>query len=116
MPVCKRCGVEGHTAFNCFGKKRKPIGGRKHIRKVGKVGRQWMATRHEWIQKNLPDKGTWDCTYCGRPLHLNELTLDHKKSRSRHPELRFELSNLTPACWECNTLKGSKDFEEMETM
>lgn len=112
--ACRNCGVVGHTAFACYGKVRNKWKRGKFLRRVGPVGRQWIATRKEWISKNLPDSGTWDCTYCGKPLHLNELTLDHKKSRSRHPELRFELSNLTPACWDCNTLKGSKDLEEME--
>jgi len=109
---CTRCGVMGHSAFNCFGKPKKPLSIKKHMRKVGKVGRQWIATRLEWISKNLPDNGHWDCTYCGVELHLNTLTLDHKQSRSRHPELRFDLDNLTPACWSCNHDKGSKSFEE----
>jgi 5-methylcytosine-specific restriction endonuclease McrA len=40
-----------------------------------------------------------------------ETTLDHIKSRSRHPELRLELSNLAPCCWRCNKEKGSKELE-----
>lgn len=41
-----------------------------------------------------------------------QLTLDHKLSRSRHPELRFVLSNLVPCCMSCNTDKGSRSSEE----
>jgi len=113
MADCSRCGSPSHTAFTCFRKQRTPIGKKKHIRKIGKVGRQWIATRKEWIAKNLPKYGYWNCTYCGKQLDLGSLTLDHKLSRSRHPELRYELSNLTPACWECNSEKGSKDYDEI---
>lgn len=116
---CKHCGSDKHTSFQCFLAPHKPmkrsnmLRGKRRIRAIGKVGRQWIATRKEWIQKNLPDSGVWNCTYCGVELHLNTLTLDHIKSRSRHPELRFDLSNLAPACWDCNTAKGSKDLEEL---
>jgi len=64
--------------------------------------------------------GTWQCTYCPRTLGVVQdldhgiylLTLDHIKSRSRHPELRYDLDNLTPACYRCNSEKGSRDLEE----
>jgi 5-methylcytosine-specific restriction endonuclease McrA len=56
---------------------------------------------------------TWHCYLCGRPLTIETLTLDHVKSRSRHPELRYELSNLRPACWACNTAKSSRDITEL---
>ena len=85
---------------------------RKPLKKIGKVGRQWYATRQEWIQKNIPDKGYWECHYCGKELTLDTLTLDHRLSRSRHPELRFDLDNLVPSCWEDNSAKGSLSEEE----
>lgn len=82
------------------------------MRKIGKVGRQWYATRQEWVEKNLPDSGVWKCTYCGDELYLNMLTLDHKLSRSRRPDLRYDLDNLVPACWTCNSAKGSMSIDE----
>lgn len=36
-----------------------------------------------------------------------ETTLDHVLPRGSHPELRYELSNLKPCCWDCNYKKGS---------
>lgn len=41
----------------------------------------------------------------------SETTLDHVKSRSSRPDLRYEFSNLKPCCFTCNTLKGSKSVE-----
>lgn len=112
LSKCSYCKGMGHTAFRCPNRPRRPLKGKRRIRSIGKVGRRWIATRHEWIQKNLPDSGVWNCHYCGVELHLNELTLDHVKSRSRHPELRFDLSNLVPACISCNVTKGSGDWKE----
>jgi 5-methylcytosine-specific restriction endonuclease McrA len=42
-----------------------------------------------------------------------ETTLDHVKSRSRHPELRYALTNLRPSCGPCNVMKGSLDLDEL---
>lgn len=42
----------------------------------------------------------------------SEMTLDHKLSRGRHPELRYELSNLAPCCPFHNGDKGSLDLEQ----
>lgn len=112
LSVCKFCNKPGHSQFACPRRPRRPLRGKRRIKAIGKVGRQWIVTRKEWIQKNLPDSGVWNCYYCGVELHLNELTLDHRLSRSRHPELRYELTNLVPACWTCNTQKGSRDAEE----
>src|SRR5215469_17939277 len=112
MKVCKYCGLTGHSSMGCFKRPNKPLKGKKRIKRIGKVGRQWWQTRQDWIKKNLPDSGTWKCTYCGGELTMNILTLDHKLSRSRRPDLRYDLDNLVPACWECNTAKGSLSFEE----
>lgn len=86
--------------------------GKKRIKKIGKVGRQWWATRQEWISQNLPDSGYWICRYCGKYLTLDLLTLDHIIPRSRAPHLRFDHENLAPACWECNSQKGSLVYED----
>lgn len=108
--ACKQCGSTFHS--KSYHKPRNPLKGKRRIRAIGKVGRQWIATRKEWVQKNLPDSGYWVCAYCGKQLYLNTLTLDHKLSRGRHPELRFDLDNLVPACYECNIEKGSLSAEE----
>jgi len=82
------------------------------MKKTGKVGKQWMQTRREWIRQNKDTE--YKCYLCGRRLDETTLTLDHVKSRSRHPELRYELSNLRPCCAQCNENKGSRDITELE--
>lgn len=77
------------------------------MKQMGKVGKKWLATRRQWFKLN--PKTYYECNYCGRWLEPNETTLDHVKSRSRHPELRFNLDNLVPACYSCNYKKGSRD-------
>jgi len=77
------------------------------MRKIGKYGRKWLNTRRLWFKENPAN--FYVCYYCGKVMPQNETTLDHKKSRSRHPELRFELSNLVPSCYWCNYKKGSND-------
>ena len=103
---CTYCGKETHTSLSCFDKPRKPL------RKIGPVTRKWLDTRKEWVKNNPPINGYWYCTYCGKPLKYEELTLDHAKSRSRHPELRYDIDNLVPADYLCNSKKGSLDIDE----
>lgn len=50
------------------------------------------------------------CPYCGRPVDILSLTLDHKMPRSRGGALGIE--NLEPCCTDCNSLKGAMDVEE----
>ena len=107
---CKWCGSLGHTQFYC---KQKRYDYRKRntpVNKFGKYAKQWVQTREQWFKLNPPDAiGAYWCYLCGRHLYPNQVTLDHIKSRSRHPELRFVLSNLAPLLG-CNTDKGTKDL------
>lgn len=106
---CRYCGLSTHTTMGCFARPRNRTLSRKTIRRIGKYGRKWLKTRAEWIKQN---PGPWNCYICGELLTLETLTLDHKKSRSRHPELRYDHANLAPCCWRDNQEKGSKDYEE----
>lgn len=113
---CKNCGSEKHTSTFCYQALRKPILVKKRIARIGKVTKQWIETKHEWFKANPAE--TYNCylrisPQCLRVLDKDQVTLDHVKSRTRHPELRFELSNLKPACRYCNELKASKDVEEL---
>ena len=103
MSKCVTCGSTEHTAFYCPKKPRKPLP------RSGKISRQWNSTRQKWIRDN-PEP--WACYICFKPLDASTLTLDHLMSRSRHPELRFDVTNLAPCCWKCNSLKGSKNFND----
>lgn len=108
---CRICGMPGHTAMTCFARKRNPNLSRRRMKTLGKVGKKWIRTRAEWFKQNPAEY--YICYICGDRLTPRETTLDHIKSRSRHPELRFELSNLAPCCYRCNQEKGSRELEEV---
>lgn len=102
---CKHCGGENHPSFRCFHNPKawKKIG-------QGKTSIKWLQTRRQWFREHKAD--SYNCFYCGRFLLRNEVELDHYESRSRRPDLRFELSNLVPACHKHNTDKGSRSGDE----
>lgn len=112
---CKYCGGLGHTAFGCRKKPKKPLTTKRRMRPIGKVGKQWIATREEWFKKHPAD--FYVCylqvsPLCPGTMTKAETTLDHVKSRGRHPELRFNQDNLMPCCNPCNSMKGSRDADE----
>lgn len=109
--VCKNCGMNGHSATFCWAHPKTPLK-RRTLRRLGKYGKKWLKARADWFKENPSEFYT--CYLCGDRLTPKETTLDHIKSRSRHPELRYEFSNLAPCCWRCNRLKGSRDLEELE--
>ena len=76
------------------------------MKRIGPITKKWIATRQQWIKDN---PGPYMCFYCGVNLEVDEMELDHKKSRSRHPEMRYTMDNLVPSCHSCNSKKGSKD-------
>ncbi len=99
---CRYCGRQGHQSLVCGYKPNKKL-------KSGKVAVRWTQTRKQWMRDNPPP---WVCYICGKYLDEHTMVIDHVQSRSRHPELRFEVSNLRPACVPCNERKGSRDLEE----
>lgn len=126
---CKHCGSMGHFAYTCRTNPKKALKrsqikrSNKPINKVGKTTNQWFITRATWIRKNpAPIEGRyWKCylrihPWCPVRIDIEHLTLDHVVSRSRNPSLRFNLSNLKPACMACNTLKGSRNIEQLESV
>lgn len=110
MKPCRHCGAKFHQAWKCPHKDRSE---RVKVQKLkkGKVGKQWDKTRATWFKRNPQD--FYNCYLCGKSMPPSTTTLDHIKSRSRYPELRFTLSNLAPCCWTCNANKGSKDLEQI---
>lgn len=114
---CKYCDSLTHTQFYCRLKPRAAIKAKRSPRAIGKYGKQWLVTRAEWFEKNAAER--YECYLkispdCPGTMRLENTTLDHIKSRSRHPELRFSLDNLAPCCWPCNELKGSKDLSQVK--
>jgi 5-methylcytosine-specific restriction endonuclease McrA len=85
----------------------------KELSYRGKVYTSWSAAKRAWHKQNPPNfQGYYICHYCGVWIERKATSLDHLIARSRAPELRFELSNLVPACISCNTTKGSLDHDE----
>lgn len=81
------------------------------MRQIGKEGLKWQKTRREWVKANPPNfQGYYTCYLCSKWVPAKEMELDHVLSRSGHPELRHEFSNLMPSCHPCNTKKGSKKY------
>jgi 5-methylcytosine-specific restriction endonuclease McrA len=116
MPVprvlgCKYCSQTGHFEFACHKKPRKPLIAKKRLNKTGKHFTKWRDTRNRWLQVNKAPY--YFCYLCNKMMTKSQLTLDHVKSRSRYPELRYELSNLRPCCWIYNEKKGSRDINEL---
>lgn len=69
----------------------------------------WAKARKLWFKNNPPNhEGYYICYLCNYWVPAKEITLDHIIPRSARPDLRYEQSNLAPACWSCNSEKGSK--------
>jgi 5-methylcytosine-specific restriction endonuclease McrA len=113
---CRYCDSIDHTQFYCRLKPRAAIKAKKSPAKIGKYGKQWLITRAQWFMDHPAYE--YRCylkisPYCLETMRPEETTLDHIKSRSRHPELRFVQSNLAPCCGPCNELKGCKNVEQV---
>ena len=116
MKACRYCGDTSHTQFYCRLKPRAAIKAKKRPAAIGKYGKQWLITRATWFERNPAER--YECylqisPYCLGTMAQAETTLDHIQSRSRHPELRFDLDNLAPCCGPCNEAKGSKDLKQV---
>lgn len=123
--VCKQCGVLGHYRYQCFKKppkkKAKPVViKRKYISK--KIDWKWIETKNKWFKANPPVSGYYYCWYCQCVLakddELNDfgvatITLDHKSPKGNYKglSLKYDITNLVPACYKCNSLKGSRSYE-----
>lgn len=120
--VCKQCGVMGHYRYQCRfkpPKKKKKTPPKKKFTVNKNTDFKWLATRKKWFKANPPIEGYYYCHYCSRVLVKNDvlndygvgiITLDHKVNR-RNTALKYDISNLVPACFECNSKKGSRSYE-----
>lgn len=100
MPYCITCGKKSYNPYCFQHKPRKPISQR------GKHSKLWQGTRLKWLEINKA--AYYNCYICGKLLTQGELTLDHVLPRSARPDLRYDLKNLKPCCFKCNSEKGSK--------
>lgn len=120
---CKHCGLKGHYSYACYQNPKRALKQLKRspINKIGKQTKQWFVTRASWIRHNPPpiEGKYWMCylrihPWCPGRIDIAHLTLDHVVSRTRDVKLRFNLSNLKPACIYCNNEKGSKALDQVK--
>lgn len=112
-PKCKVCGATDHYKYQCFSLRK------KQIRPKRETILNWQQTVSKWKLANPPDKwGYWTCylrisSNCLVRLDNSSLTLDHVVPRSsiKGIKRRHDITNLQPACWNCNGLKGSRSLE-----
>jgi 5-methylcytosine-specific restriction endonuclease McrA len=73
----------------------------------------WESTKIDWFELNPPDLGEewYQCALCPKPVHKDEVTLDHIQTRSSRPDLKYKLDNLQPAHYLCNAARGSMSME-----
>lgn len=84
---------------------------KQSLRRVGPTTKEWLKTRTEWLRANWPNhQGYYECYICGKWVDSSEITLDHVIPRSKAPELRLDMANLKPCCYNCNQEKGSKVY------
>ncbi len=61
-------------------------------------------------RKNVHLRDSGSCQYCGNPVSLSEMTLDHIIPRSQGG--RTEWDNVVTACQSCNNIKGDRLLKE----
>jgi hypothetical protein len=72
----------------------------------------------QWYTENPPNEdGLWACYLrvapdCEIMVNRETINLEHKLSKTRHPDLKYTVSNIGSACQPCNKFKGSKDWDE----
>ena len=118
---CRFCGGTNHFPYACYHNPKVKARMKKGLTLNQKTKKAWLQTRETWIRKNPPPIAGkyWPCYLkldprCPGKIDETRMTLDHVVSRSRDPSRRHDLSNLKPACWYCNTLKGSMSIEALE--
>lgn len=75
--------------------------------KPGKRTKEWLRVRKEWVKDNPPDhEGYYVCGLCGRPVHYQEMEVDHVMGRKG--VLLVDKANLQPTHVICNQEKGSR--------
>lgn len=84
------------------------------MRKLGKIGKALVEQSKQFVEENDPP---YLCVYClvigiDVPLLPGEFDVEHGESKTRHPDKRFEKTNLYVGCKFHNEDKGSKDIDE----
>lgn len=87
-------------------------------------------TTLDWFASYMPNKRTridaptreevyamcgGHCAYCGKPIAIAEMQVDHVESHYRH-QGKDEIANYLPACRDCNGLKSDFTLEEFRNV
>jgi hypothetical protein len=79
-------------------------------------GRELPFTKHEfrqWVMEEIGYQAN-PCPYCGAPIDVFSMSLDHCLPVSRGGDLG--LLNLQAICAECNRMKGSLTVAEFQSL
>lgn len=106
---CKFCGSKLHLSWQCYNNPNRSIQIKTKL-KNSKTSMIWTKARRKWFRAHPAD--WYNCYLCGKILEPRSVTLDHVIPRSRAPHLRYDMANLKPCCWSCNTEKGSKVYNK----
>lgn len=69
--------------------------------RAGKAFRDAVWFKYGW--KDEDGKEVGHCVRCKRYIKRGDTgTVDHKLTRSTHPELKYDPNNGRLACWDCN--------------
>jgi len=88
---------------------------------------EWLNFRHDFLNKELKEKGELKCAYCPRNdlvigslehynknNHITNLaTVDHVQPLSKGGK-RYDVGNLVVACRSCNAAKGNSEPDKFE--
>ena len=81
--------------------------------------KSYMPKRRRKIQKDIRESVyamcDGHCAYCGKPIAMEEMQVDHVDSHYRH-EGDDEIGNYLPSCRDCNGLKSDYTLEEFRNV
>ena len=109
---CTICQSIYHQQTFCSQKPKKQPE-RTPIKKGGKHEQAWRLFRTRYLELHPSNhEGYYECYICNRWVETQDITLDHKISRSDAPELRYNQENIGFCCGLCNSKKGSLSLEQ----
>jgi 5-methylcytosine-specific restriction endonuclease McrA len=115
---CKTCGSLGHGAWYHKPRRalraRQPMRRSKRLRPLGKVGTRLAAQSKNFLAGLEPP---YLCVYClvlgyENFLEPEWVNIEHGQSKTRHPDRRFDRTNLYISCQFHNRDKGSLDIDQ----
>lgn len=110
---CKFCGKNTHTSMGCWDRAKQTLKQESDKTKEKRTNFKW-----EWIEANGGVAAEWICYLqitreCPILLNIDNLVLEHVKSKAGHPELKYDLNNIKPACQSCNKRKGGLSLDRL---